>query len=114
MSTELPELLSKVLVVAAVQATLGNLELNTRLFLNKFAVTQDDVDAFIDSIHGYMLIGSVWGVGTSMIMYQMHEIRGAIINAIVQLAAMLWIIIRRYNVVKDNARKYNLHIPSIF
>ena len=109
-----PELLSKVLVVAAVQATLGCLELSSRLFLSKFVTTQRDVDIFINEIHGYMIMGSVWAITTTIVMYQMHEVEGAIINIIVQLLAMAWIIHRKYSVVKDNVEKYNLSTPSIF
>jgi hypothetical protein len=95
------ELLGKIFVTTAVQASLGSLELPSRMLLRKFVKTQEDVDAFKDEIYGYIFIGGIWAIGTTILMYTMHEYIGAIINLIFQIIAMMWIIHRRINVIKS-------------
>jgi hypothetical protein len=109
-----PKLIGKVMVSAAVQATFGNLELPSRMIMRTLITTQEDADAFIDAVHGYMIIGTTWLLGTTALMYDMHEYFGAILNLAFQIAAMTWIISRRYAVYIDNVRKYNLTIKPIF
>lgn len=105
-----PEVLGKVIANAAFQATLGNLELPSRLLISKLVTTQDDVAIFFSSIQGYITVGILWAIGTTLLMYVMHEYTGAILNLVLQLAAMIWIISRRYNTVVLNVTKYNLKL----
>jgi hypothetical protein len=107
-------LIGKVLVNTAMQATLGNLELPSRLLLRNFTNTQGDADSFIDATHGYILIGGIWTLGTTILMYVMHEHVGALLNLLFQLLAMTWIISRRYSVYIANVQQYNLKSKSLF
>ena len=109
-----PSLAGTIIANAAVQATLGNLELPSRVLERKFTTTKEDIDAFINSVHGYMFIGSLWAIGTTLVIFEKHRYYGAIMNLLLQIAAMTWIITRRYITIKHEADKYNLKMGSIF
>jgi len=109
-----PELLGKIFLSTAMQATLGNLELTSRLLIMHFVATQEDADAFINGVQSYMIIGLMWAIGSTFLMYEMHEYFGAGLNLIFQILAMTWIISRRYAVYMINVRKYGLKTKSIF
>lgn len=109
-----PELLGKVIMSTAVQASFGSLELPSRTTIAKFVTTQKDVDVFISSIRGYLFIGGLWTIGTTILMYTMHQHIGALINLIFQILIMIWIINRRYVMVRDIAEKNNFEMGSIF
>jgi len=108
-----PQLMGTVLVNTAVQASLGSLELPNRVIIRNFITTQNALDSFGKEIQGYLLIGGLWAIGSTMLMYVMHQPLGAIINLFFQMAAMLWIIYRRYDVLAENADKYKLHLKSM-
>jgi hypothetical protein len=108
-----PEIIGKVLVTSAMQATFGNLELPSRILMRNFITTQEDADAFISEVYGYLMIGGLWAIGTTFLMFVMHQYLGAILNMIFQLVAMNWIISRRYAVYISTAKKHNLQTKSI-
>lgn len=111
---DFPIIIGKVIVTTAVQASFGSLELPSRLMIRKFITTQEDADAFIEELQGYLFLGSLWAIGTTIIMYDMHEYRGAIINLLLQILAMSWIIYRRYSVYLGVVKKNNFKIKSVF
>ena len=109
-----PEIVGKVLVSTTVQATLGSLEMSSRLMIRNFVITQEEADEFINEMRAYIFIGSLWTAGTTFLMYSMHQYLGASLNLLFNLLAMAWIIYRRYPVYVKTATKHGLKIKGIF
>lgn len=108
-----PELLGKVIVSTAVQASFGSLELPSIFQLRKSITTQEDVDIFVNALRAYLFIGGLWTIGTTILMYTMHQHTGALINLVFQILAMFWIINRRYVFAKKIAVEKNLKIKKL-
>lgn len=109
-----PELIGKVLVTTTVQLSLGSLELPSRLLIYNTATSQEAADFIIGEFHTYMLIGGLWTVGTSILLYLSHLHIGALLNSLFNISAMAWIIHRRYSALVANAKKYNFTVRNLF
>lgn len=108
-----PKIAGKVLVSATVQLSLGSLELPSRFMIRTFTRTQEAVDATVSEMYSYIVIGLLWTIGTTILMYVQHYYIGAVLNMTVNLLAMWWIIYRRYSVLVETATKYGLQVKSL-
>ena len=108
-----PKIAGKVLVSATVQLSLGSLELPSRFMIRSLIRTQEAVDATISEMYSYIVIGLLWAIGTTILMYVQHYYAGAVANILVNLLCIWWIVYRRYTVLVETAAKYGLQVKSL-
>ena len=109
-----PSLLGKILVTSVVQISLASIEIPSKLLIRTQITTQEYADAFITELQAYIIIGAVWAIGTSLLVYVSHYHFGALLNLVLNLLIMYWIVSRHYRVYLENVRKYQLHTISLF
>jgi hypothetical protein len=107
-------LFGKVLISMTIQASIGNLELPNRFMIRNFATSQEAIDAIYGEIRTYIVIGLLYAVGSSLLIYLAHQHLGAALNMIANLIVIIYVIWRRRSVIEENVRKYGLQSRGLF
>lgn len=108
-----PDLVGKVILSSAVQASLGALELPSPTIIHGLVTTQKAADVMLGEIRAYLFIGTLWAIGTTLIVWMDHYYLGACLNLTLNILAMFWIISRRYRRLKENAVEYGFKVDGI-
>lgn len=107
-------ILGKSILFGALQFSIGSVEMSSKFSVRNFSNNQETLDNAILALRDYIIIGLLWTIGTSLIFFTNHGLRGLLLSSIINIAIILWIYISYYKAFNDAAQKNNLQVKTIF
>lgn len=85
------QLYGQVLGFAAIQATIGSLELSTPLSIATSVKTSQHLEIVRQEMRSYLIIACIFTAGTSLYLYAGHGWLGALSNILINIIVISWI-----------------------
>ena len=108
------KLISKALLLASMQSAWGSVEMSSKFSVLSFGKDQDTLQRAADALKSYILIGTIWAIGTMLTLYATYSWQGVIAGFIANALLMGWIIISYMQAFRQAATRYNLEIPTLY
>ena len=108
------KIIGKALLYAAIQASIGGIEMSSKFDIMNFSKDQETLQYAVIALRNYIMIGSIWTVGTVLSLYSTHGLSGAFLGLSTNIAMMSWIILSYIATFKEVATKYKLYVPRLF
>lgn len=96
------------------QAAIGSVEMSSKFSVTSFAKDQETLQRATDALTSYIIIGSVWAIGTMMILYAEYGFCGFISALAANLVITGWIVVSYWQSFKIACKKYGLKMPILF
>jgi len=110
----LAKLIGKALFYASIQSAIGSVEMSSKFSVMNFSKDQETLQNAADALKGYMIIASIWTLGTVLVMWSEYGLKGGIVGFIANGLMMTWIYFSYIYAFKQAAKKYNLQEPSVW
>lgn len=106
-------ILGKAILMASMQFAIGSVEMSSKFSVKNFSKDQRTLDNAIKALKDYMIIGSLWTVGTSMIFYVNYDMKGLLMNLIANFSIMLWIYLSYYAAFNESVDLFKKENPTL-
>lgn len=104
----------KAILMASMQFAIGSVEMSSKFSVRNFAKDQETLNNAIDALRDYMIIGSIWTFGTSLIFFVNYGTIGLIVNILANMSIILWIYLSYFAAFEETASKNNLKVERWF
>jgi len=105
-------ILGKAILMASMQFAIGSVEMSSKFSVKNFSKDQRTLDNAIKALKDYMIIGSLWMLGTSMIFYVNYGLKGLLMNIIANISIMLWIYLSYYTAFNESVDLFKKENPN--
>ena len=112
-SADIFKILGKSILLASMQFAIGSVEMSSKFSVRNFSKDQDTLQNAADALSDYIIIGILWSMGTSFLLYSSYGVKGLVYNLIANILIIMWILISYLQAFKYACKKYNLHMPKI-
>jgi hypothetical protein len=106
-------ILGKAILMASMQFAIGSVEMSSKFSVKNFSKDQRTLDNAVKALKDYMLIGTLWTIGTSMIFYVNYGFKGLMMNIIANASIMLWIYMSYYAAFNESVNLFRVENPSL-
>jgi hypothetical protein len=107
-------LLGEAILLASMQFAIGSVEQSSRFSVMSFAKDEDTLQRAADALSSYMVIGLVWAVGVSLILYSQWGKEGLIAGLATNALVMFWIFYTYYRTFQAAAHHHHVKEPTLF
>lgn len=107
-------LLGEAILLASMQFAIGSVEQSSRFSVISFAKDQDTLQRAADALSSYMIIGLIWAIGVSLILYSQWGKEGLLAGLLTNALVMFWIFYTYLRTFKVAAQHYNVKEPQLF
>jgi hypothetical protein len=114
MDRDLAKTVAKAIFYASIQASIGSVEMSSKFSVINFSKDQETLQRAADALKSYMMVGTIWTVGTMLALYASNGMGGAYVALAANLVMMGWIFISYLKAFKDAAKRYDLKEPTLF
>ena len=114
MDRSLAKTVAKAIFYASIQASIGSVEMSSKFSVINFSKDQETLQRAADALKSYMIVGTIWTVGTMLALYASNGWCGATVGLAANLVMLSWILISYMKAFKEAAKRYNLQEPVIF
>ncbi len=111
---EYAKIIGQAIFYASIQSSLGSVEMSSKFSVMNFSKDQETLQRAADALRGYIIIGTLWSIGTALALWAEHGQCGLWMGVAANLAVMMWIILSYIKAFREAAERYNLEIPKIF
>lgn len=108
------KMLGNAILLASIQASIGSIEMSSKFSVVNFSKDQETLQGAADALTGYLLIASVWMMGSAMISYGQYSYGGLITSLIANLTLVGWIYFSYLHSFKVAQEKYKLQFPKVW
>jgi hypothetical protein len=108
------ETIGKSVLLASIQSSIASVEMSSKFSVLSFSKDQDTLQRAADALAGYIIIGSIWAVGSCLVLYAENGMWGLIYGILGNLVLMGWIIGSYMKAFRDAAKRGGLQVPTIF
>ena len=113
-SKEMALIIGEALFYSSLQAALASVEMSSKFSVMNFSKDQETLQRAADALRGYIIIATIWTVGTLLALWAIHGICGLWIGLAANVVIMGWIVLSYLQSFKEAARRYNLEMPVVF
>ena len=113
-SKELAKTIGKAVFYSSLQASIGAVEMSSKFSVMNFSTDQETLQRAADALRSYVIIGSIWTLGTVLALYASHGLKGAWIGLGANIIMMGWIIVSYIQAFKEAAKRHGLKEPLVF
>jgi len=113
-SRRLAKIIGTALLYGSIQSSLGSVEMSSKFSVLSFSKDQDTLQRASDALQSYVIIATIWTLGSALVLYAQYGNLGAVVGVIANIALMAWMIISYWDAFGKAAKKYNLKMPSFF
>ena len=110
----MPKIIGDAILLASMQAAIGSVEMSSKFSVTSFAKDQETLQRAADALTSYIIIGTIWTIGTMLILYAKYGNRGLITALVTNLIMLGWIVISYWQSFKIAVKKYKLKMPLLF
>lgn len=107
-------ILGKSILMASMQFAIGSVEMSSKFSVKNFSKDKEILDNAVESLRDYIIVGTLWTIGTSLIFYVNYGLRGLILNIISNISIIMWIYFSYQVAFKSAAAKYGLKVKGLF
>jgi hypothetical protein len=111
---ELAKLVAKAIFYSSIQSSLGSVEMSSKFSVLNFSKDQITLQRAADALRSYMIVATIWTVGTMLALYASHGWCGLWIGLAANLVMMAWIYFSYIKAFKGAAEHYGLQEPTVF
>ena len=108
------EVMGNAILLASIQASIGSVEMSSKFSVVNFSKDQRTLQAAADALTGYLLIGTVWMIGSVFISYGEYGCSGLVASLIANTVIMGWIILSYLQAFNIASKTYKLEYPRLF
>jgi len=108
------KMLGEAILYSSIQFSIGSVQMSSTFSVKNFSKDQETLDNASAALAEYMVIGTFWTLGVSMLLYSNYGAMGAILGFICNLLIMIWIYYSYQMAFKNATQKYNLNHPDLF
>ena len=113
-SKEIAKVVAKAIFYASIQSSIGSVEMSSKFSVMNFSTDQKVLQRAADALRSYILIGTLWTVGTVLSLYASHGMFGVVTGLLANIVMMGWIVMSYNDAFKRAAEHYHLKAPTIF
>ena len=113
-SREIAKVVAKAIFYASIQSSIGSVEMSSKFSVMNFSKDQVTLQRAADALRSYILIGTLWTIGTVLSLYASNGMFGVYCGLIANVVMMGWILFSYMDAFKQAAKHYNLKVPTIF
>jgi hypothetical protein len=105
--------IAKAIFYASIQASIGSVEMSSKFSVMNFSKDQETLQRAADALKSYMIVGSIWTIGTVLALYSSNGWCGAWVGLSANIVMMGWIVLSYIKAFNEAAKKYNLEPPTL-
>ena len=113
-SKTIAKVVAKAIFYASIQSSIGSVEMSSKFSVMNFSKDQKVLQRAADALRSYILIGTLWTIGTVLSLYASHGMFGVIAGLIANIVMMGWIVVSYRDSFKKAAEHNHLKMPTIF
>lgn len=113
-SKEMAKVVGQSVLYASIQASIGSVEMSSKFSVLSFAKDQDTLQRASDALANYLIIGTLWAFGSSLVLYAQYNLTGLILGILVNALMMAWIGVSYWKAFKEASERNNLKMPKLF
>lgn len=107
-------MLGNAILLASIQASIGSIEMSSKFSVVNFSKDQQTLQGAADALTGYLVIASIWLLGSAMISYGQFSWPGLITSVIANLVLVGWIYFSYLHSFKVAVNRYGLQFPKVW
>lgn len=107
------KILGKSILLASMQFAIGSVEMSSKFSVRNFSKDQDTLQNAADALSDYIIIGILWTMGTSFLLYSSYGLKGLFYNVVANILIILWILLSYLSAFRYACKKYDLKMPKI-
>lgn len=111
---DLAKIIGKAILYASISFAIASCAMSSVFSVRNFTKDQRTLDNGVCALRDYMMIGIVWAIGTTLILYSSAKLTGAIAAVVMNAAIMAWIWWTYQKAFKECADKHKLEVPGLF
>ena len=108
------KIIGESLILAVAQLSLGSVELSSKYSVMNFSKDQATLQAASNSLTSYVVIGILWAIGSSLLLYSQFGMTGLLCGLTTNFSLMIWIVWSYMYSFKRAAETYGLEYPKMF
>ena len=108
------KIIGKGILLASIQVAIGSVEMSSKFSVLSFAKDQDTLQRAADALTSYIIIGTFWAIGSSLVLYGSYGMLGILSSMISNLFIMAWIVFSYLHAFQKACDRFNLQFPSMF
>ncbi|MHB1953024.1 MAG: hypothetical protein ACYCOU_04700 [Sulfobacillus sp.] len=113
-SHTMAKMIAEAIFYASIQASIGSVEMSSKFSVINFAKDQITLQRAADALKSYIIIGTIWSMGTALALYAGYDFAGILAALVANGVMMSWIFFSYLHAFDQAARQYGLQNPSIF
>lgn len=110
----LTKIISKSILLATILFALSNVEIGSKLQVLTSIEDQEELQLSADSLSTFILIGIIWTIGSSLLMYSYYQIQGFLVCFVINLIFLGYIYNSFIKIFRKISKSNNLEFPNIF
>jgi hypothetical protein len=110
----LAKVIGESLILAVAEISIASVELSSKYSVMNFSKDQATLQSASNALTSYVIIGSVWAIGSSLLLYAQFGQLGLICGLTTNFGLMLWIVWSYHHSFKKAAETYGLEYPELF
>lgn len=114
MDRDLAKTVAKAIFYASIQASIGSVEMSSKFSVINFSKDQETLQRAADALKSYMIVGTIWTIGTMLALYASNGWCGAYVALTANVVMMGWIFISYIKAFSEAAKRYQLKEPVLF
>lgn len=108
------KVLGKAILLASMSFSIGSVTMSSTFSVQNFSTSQEILQRAADALRHYLIIGTLWAVGCTSLLYASYGQRGLWISLAANVSIMTWIYVSYQQAFRDAARKNKLQMPRVF
>lgn len=108
------KMLGNAILLASIQASIGSVEMSSKFSVVNFSKDQETLQGAADALTGYLLIATIWTIGSAMISYGQYSIPGLVTSLLANLILVGWIYFSYLHSFRVAQKKYGLTYPRVW
>jgi hypothetical protein len=105
--------LGDAILYSSISFAIASVEMSSKFSVNNFATTQPVLDRAADALGDYMKIGTLWAVGTTLVLGCEFGTQGATFSVLFNVIILAWIYFSYVKAFKRAAREHGLEPPRV-
>lgn len=85
------KIIGKAILLSSMQFAIGSVEMSSKFSVMNFSKDQETLQRASDALAGYLLVGVLWTIGTTLILYSNYKWRGALASIICNILIIAWV-----------------------
>lgn len=106
--------IGQAIILASMQASFGSVEMSSKFSVLSFSKDQDTLQRAADALTSYIIIGTLWAIGTCLVLYSEFGTLGLIYALAANILIMAWIVISYLKAFRYAADRNKLTMPELF